>query len=111
VSTPERDEERQPRLKPVIEGAESLSLGISMVVAVLIGVGIGLGLRSLTGIGWLLWVGVFIGIAAAFLNIFKAYSKQYKEFEKLAKDPRYSYKTGKIDDEDDVDSDGVDKSY
>ncbi len=106
------NEEQQPRLKPVIEGAESLSLGISMVVAVLIGVGIGLGLRSLTGAGWTLWLGVGIGIAAAFLNVFKAYSKQYKEFEKLAKDPRYNYKTRKIDDdEDDVDSDGVDKSY
>jgi F0F1-type ATP synthase assembly protein I len=106
-----KSEEQQPRLKPVIEGAESLSLGISMVVAVLIGVGLGWGLRSLTGIGWTLWIGVGIGIAAAFLNVFKAYSKQYKEFEKLAKDPRYNYKTRKIDDEDDVDSDGVDKSY
>jgi len=107
----ENNEEHKPRLKPVIEGAESLSLGISMVVAVLIGVGIGLGLRSLTGLGWTLWIGVFIGIAAAFLNIFKAYSKQYKEFEKLAKDPRYNFKNRKIDDEDDEDSDGVDKSY
>lgn len=105
-------EERKPRLKPIIEGAESLSLGISMVVAILIGVAIGLGLRSLTGAGWTLWVGVFIGIAAAFLNVFKAYSKQYKEFEKLAKDPRYSHKTRAADNEDDeAGDDGVDKSY
>ncbi len=104
-------EERKPRLKPIIEGAESLSLGISMVVAVLIGVAIGLGLRSLTGAGWTLWIGVVIGIAAAFLNVFKAYSKQYKEFEKLAKDPRYNFKSGKIDDDDETDSDGVDRSY
>ncbi len=106
-------EEQKPRLKPIIEGAESLSLGISMVVAILIGVGIGLGLRSLTGAGWTLWIGVFIGIAAAFLNVFKAYSKQYKEFEKLAKDPRYNYKTRTIDndDDDETDSDGVDKSH
>ncbi len=36
----------KPRLKPVIEGAESLSLGISMVVAVLIGVDFRSGLRK-----------------------------------------------------------------
>lgn len=97
------NEEQKPRLKPIIEGAETLSLGISMVVAILIGVGIGLGLKKLTGITWLLWVGVFIGIAAAFLNVFKAYSKQYKEFEKLAKDPRYNM--GKKADEDEDDED------
>ena len=97
------NEEQKPRLKPIIEGAETLSLGISMVVAILIGIGIGLGLKKLTGITWLLWVGVFIGIAAAFLNVFKAYSKQYKEFEKLAKDPRYNM--GKKADEDEDDED------
>ena len=95
----------KPRLKPVIEGAESLSLGISMVVAVLIGVGIGLGLKKIFEIDWLLWIGVGIGIAAAFVNVFKAYSKQYKEFEELAKDPKYNYKEylNKKDDDDDDD--------
>lgn len=94
--------EEKPRIKPIIEGAESLSLGISIVVAVLIGVAIGLGLKKLTGITWLLWVGVAIGIAAAVMNVYKAYSKQYKEFEKLAKDPRYNM--GKqVDDDDDED--------
>ena len=96
------EEEHKPRIKPIIEGAESLSLGISMVVAVLIGVGIGLGLKKLTGITWLLWVGVAIGLGAAFLNVYKAYSKQYKEFEEMAKDPRYNM--GKqVDDDDDED--------
>lgn len=94
--------EEKPRIKPIIEGAESLSLGISIVVAVLIGVAIGLGLKKLTGIAWLLWVGVAIGVAAAVMNVYKAYSKQYKEFEKLAKDPRYNM--GKqVDDDDDED--------
>lgn len=98
------NEEHKPRLKPIIEGAETLSLGISMVVAILIGVAIGLGLKKLTGITWLLWIGVAIGILAAFLNVFKAYSKQYKEFEKLAKDPRYNMgKAQKDDDDDDED--------
>lgn len=97
------EEEQKPRLKPIIEGAETLSLGISMVVAILIGVAIGLGLKKLTGITWLLWVGVAIGIAAAFLNVYKAYSKQYKEFEQLARDPRYNM--GKKQDDDDDDED------
>lgn len=97
------NEEQKPRLKPIIEGAETLSLGISMVVAVLIGVGIGLGLKKLTGITWLLWLGVAIGLGAAFLNVFKAYSKQYKEFEKLAKDPRYNMGKNPKEDDDDED--------
>jgi len=97
------EEEKKPRLKPVIEGAESLSLGISMVVAVLIGVAIGLGLKSVTGMTWTLWIGVAIGIAAAFLNVFKAYSKQYKEFEELAKERRYRVKEHLEDDDDDED--------
>ena len=96
------EEEKKPRIKPIIEGAESLSLGISIVVAVLIGVAIGLGLKNIFGIPWLLWIGVFIGIAAAILNIYKAYSKQYKEFEKLAKEDRYNYQKY-LDDDDDED--------
>lgn len=95
------NDEHKPRIKPIIEGAESLSLGISMVVAVLVGVAIGLGLKKLTGITWTLWIGVTIGILAAFLNVYKAYSKQYKEFETLAKDPRYNM--GKQVDDDDED--------
>ena len=59
--------------------------------------------EKLTGIGWLLWIGVAIGIAAAIANVYKAYSKQYKEFEKLAKDPRYNMgqTIGKDDDDED----------
>jgi F0F1-type ATP synthase assembly protein I len=102
-------EEPKPRVKPIIEAADSLSLGISMVVAVLIGVGIGWLLKNLTGAYWTFWIGVFIGIAAAILNVYKAYSKQYKEFEELAKEPRYAIKK-KIDDDDD-DEDYGEKSY
>jgi len=96
------NKEHTPRIKPIIEGAETLSLGISMVVAVLIGVAMGLGLKKLTGVSWLLWVGVAIGILAAFMNVYKAYSKQYKEFEELSKDPRYNMgqTIGKDEDED-----------
>ncbi|MDD2904937.1 MAG: AtpZ/AtpI family protein [Sulfurimonas sp.] len=102
-------EEKKPRIKPIIEAADSLSLGISMVVAVLMGVGIGFLLRNLTGIGWLLWVGVFIGIAAAILNVYKAYSKQYKAMQELAKEPRYAMKK-QLEDNDD-DEDYGEKSY
>ena len=75
-----------------------------MVVAVAMGVGIGYLLRSMTGIGWLFWVGIAIGIAAAILNIYKAYSKQYKAYEELAKEPRYAIKKKlQEDSEDDED--------
>jgi len=95
--------EEQPRLKPIVEGVQALSLGISMVVAVLIGVAIGIGLQRLTGSAWTIWIGIIIGVGAAFLNVFKAYSKQYKMFEKLSKDPRYNHQQYLKDDEDDDD--------
>ena len=93
----------EPKLKKVVDAADGLSLGISMVVAVLIGVGIGLGLRSLTGAGWTLWIGVFIGVGAAILNVYKAYAKQKKSLDELAKDPRYNYKNRQKYDEDEDD--------
>jgi len=96
----------EPKYKKLVEGANDLSLGISMVVAVLLGVGIGIGLRNLTGIRWTFWIGIFIGIAAAILNVYKAYAKQKKSLDALANDPKYSYKKNqalqkKYDDEDD----------
>jgi len=99
----ETQEEKKPRIKPIVEAADSLSLGISIVVAVAMGVGIGYLLRSLSGVYWTFFIGVFIGIAAAILNVYKAYSKQYKEYEELAKEPRYAIKKQLDDDEDDED--------
>ena len=96
------EEKKKPRIKPIIEAADSLSLGISMVVAVVMGVGIGLLLKNLTGNTWTLWVGIFIGVAAAILNVYKAYAKQYKAYEELAKEPRYAIKK-KLEEEDDED--------
>lgn len=96
-----RDSEETPKAKKIIEGASDLSLGISMVVAVLIGVGIGYWLRSIFGYEWLFWLGVFWGIAAAILNIYKAYKKQMRSLEELKNDPRYrNYRD--FDDEDDT---------
>ncbi len=106
----EEKQEHEPRIKPIIEAADSLSLGISMVVAVVMGVGIGWLLKNMTGIAWLFWVGVAIGIAAAILNVYKAYSKQHQAFEELAKEPRYAIKK-KLQDEADDDLDYGEKSY
>ena len=92
----------EAKFKPIVEGADALSLGISMVVAVVIGVFIGIGLQNLFGVTWVLWIGVFIGIGAAGLNIYKIYQKQKKELDKLKDDPRYkNYAQQKDDDEDD----------
>ena len=92
----------QPKYGKIIQGAETLSLGISMVVAILIGVGIGIALKSIFGHTWLLFVGAFIGVGAAGLNVFKAYQKQMAELEELKDEKRYpGYKKDAYDDEDD----------
>lgn len=91
-----------PKYGKIIEGAEQLSLGISMVVAVLIGVGMGLMLKNFFDTPWLLWVGVFIGVSAAILNVYKAYKKQVKSLDELKDDVRYKkYQKTSGDDEDD----------
>ena len=84
-------ETEKPKYSKFIEGAEQLSLGVSIVVAILIGVAIGVGLMKLFGKGWLLWLGVFWGVAAAGLNIKRAYTKQKAELDKLKDDPRYKH--------------------
>ncbi|WP_353662751.1 AtpZ/AtpI family protein [Hydrogenimonas sp. SS33] len=92
--------EEKPKIKKVIEGANDLSLGISMVVAVLIGVALGYWMRKLFGYEWLFWLGVFWGVAGAVLNVYKAYKKQMRSLEELKNDPRYrSYRD--FDDEED----------
>jgi len=81
----------KPKHQDKVEALDNLSLGISMVVAVGLGVAIGLGLKSWTGYSWTLWLGVFWGIAAAILNVYKAYSKAKKSLDKLADEPKYKY--------------------
>jgi F0F1-type ATP synthase assembly protein I len=92
----ENNKEQQNQETPIkhrgkIEALDHLSLGISMVVAVALGIGIGLLLKSWTGYTWMLWLGVFWGIAAAILNVKKAYDKAKKDLDKLAQDPKYKY--------------------
>lgn len=93
----------KPKVRQVVEAVDSLSLGISMVVAVAMGIGIGLVLKSFTGAAWTLWIGVFIGVAAAILNVYKAYEKQKEGYEELLKEPRYAIKKQLEDDDDDDD--------
>ena len=82
-------EEKEPKYKKLVEHVDSVSLGISIVVAVLMGVGIGVLLKNWTGQTWFLWVGVFLGVSAAVLNVYKAYKKQVREFDEIAK--KYDY--------------------
>ena len=93
--------QEEPKLKKVVKAADGLSLGISIVVAVLLGVGIGILLKNLFEIPWLLWIGVFWGVAAAILNVYKAYERQKKDLDKLADDPRYRHRKYDDSDEDD----------
>ena len=91
-----------PKLKKVVDAADGLSLGISIVVAILIGVAIGIGLRKLTGANWTLWIGVFVGISAAILNVYKAYKIQKASLDELKDDPRYARRTFDDDEDDDA---------
>ncbi|WP_456470628.1 AtpZ/AtpI family protein [Caminibacter sp.] len=93
--------EKKGKIGKTIEGAEKLSLGISIVVAVLMGVGVGYWMKKTFNQEWLLWLGVFWGVAAAVMNIRIEYNKLKKELDKTAKDPKYkNYKINKKDDDD-----------
>jgi len=94
-----KQEEQEPKYRKFVEGADQLSLGISSVVAVLLGIGAGILMRKSFGYEWLFWLGVFWGIAAALLNIRKAYVRQKAELDKLKDDPRYKH-YNQIDDDD-----------
>ena len=85
-------------LGEVVKGAEQLSLGISIVVALAIGAGFGYWMKE-TGWTWTLFAGVAVGIAAAALNVKKAYDAQIKSLDEL-KD-KGKFKPAKDDDEDD----------
>jgi len=81
----------KPKHKDKLEALDNMSLGISIVVAVAIGVGVGLLLKSWTGYAWTLWIGIAYGVAAAILNVYKAYKRAKKSLDELAEDPKYKY--------------------
>ena len=87
-----KEKEQKPKHRDKIEALDSLSVGISMVAAIVIGVGIGLALKHFTGYTGTLWLGIFWGIAAAGLNVYKAYKRAQKVYEGMENDPRYSYR-------------------
>jgi ATP synthase protein I len=87
-----QNKEVKPKHQDKIAALDNLSLGISMVAAIVIGFAIGYGLKQLTGYTWTLWLGVAWGIAAAILNIYKAYKRAQKVYEGMEDDPRYSYR-------------------
>ncbi len=97
----EEKKEKAPKYGKIVKGADDLSLGISIVVAILLGIGLGLGMKALFEIDWLLWVGVFWGIAAAVLNVYKAYQAQVKSYDEIKDDPRYKHQDLYDDDDDD----------
>jgi len=105
------DKQEKTKIRGVVEAVDGLSLGISIVVAIIMGVGIGYLIRGMTDIGWTFFIGVFIGIAAAILNVYKAYAKQKEGYEELAKEPSYAIKKQLQDDDDDDDEDYGEKTY
>ena len=88
----ENQEEPKPKHQDKIVALDSLSLGISIVAAIIIGFGIGYGLKQLTGYTWTLWLGIAWGIAAAIMNVYRAYKRAQKQYEGMENDPRYSYR-------------------
>ena len=80
-----------PKHRDKVEALDNISLGISIAVAIGIGIGIGILLKQWTGYTWTLWLGIGYGIAAAILNVYKAYKRAKKELDKLADDPKYAH--------------------
>ncbi len=85
------DKNKMGKLGNIGKQVSNLSLGISMVVATLSGFGIGYLLYKLLGYYWLIWVGLFYGVAAAVLNVFKAYRSLKKELDEIQSDEKYIY--------------------
>ncbi|TLE00508.1 hypothetical protein LS73_004480 [Helicobacter muridarum] len=83
--------DNENKIRQITKGANDLSLGISMVIAVLIGLGLGYGLYKITGYYWLVWIGLGYGVAAAILNVIKAYKRLQKDLNSIKNNEKYQY--------------------
>lgn len=93
-------DKQKPKYQDAIVSYSNATLGISMVIAILFGIAIGYGLEKLFEVRWLFWLGVFWGVSAAILNVYKVYKRQMRDMDELAKDPKYASKKPLPDDED-----------
>ena len=78
-------EKKIPKYQNLSKNYSLLSIGFSVVIAVVLGVFIGIALRNYFEQEWLLFLGIFWGLAAAALNIYRPYKKFRKELELEAK--------------------------
>lgn len=92
---------KEPKYGKIVEFADKSSLGISIVIAIVLGTALGVWLKNISGIWWLLPLGIVWGVGAAIFNVAKAYKKQKKEFDDLANEPRYKYNGAKDEDDED----------
>lgn len=87
---------KEGKIQTLTRSASDLSLGISMIVAVLLGFGVGYLLYKWLGYYWLIWVGLGYGVAAAILNVVKAYRRLYRDLDSLRHEEKYKYMQDKI---------------
>jgi len=87
-----KDESATPKHQGKLAALDNLSLGISIVAALALGAGAGILMKNWLGYDWLLFVGIAWGIAAAGLNIQKAYKRAQKTYEGMEDDPRYAHR-------------------
>lgn len=88
-------------LNGLVKSANYLSLGISIVVAIFLGSFIGYLAYKKSGMQLFLWIGVFIGIAAAFMNIYKIYKISIRNFDDLQNSVKYKNFKPKIGEDED----------
>lgn len=76
--------DKKPKYKHLVSDVSNLSLGISIVVALVIGTGAGIGLKNIFDQTWLLFLGIFWGISAGVLNVYRAYKAHQRDFDEFA---------------------------
>lgn len=103
-----KDESATPKHQGKLAALDNLSLGISIVAAIALGAGVGILLKNWTGYNWTLFVGIAWGLAAAGLNIHRAYKRAQKQYEGMEDDPRYAHRAKYGDTKEDAKEDDND---